>query len=242
MVITVACLGLRVCELLGLQWGDLDFENLTLKIQRSIVEGEVNEPKTEASESTLPLDPDLAEVLLAHKAGSHYKADSDYVFAGATGKPPWPDGILTDHLKPAAIRAGIGNIGWHTFRHTYSTLLHALGTTSGSPKRTPAPCRYSNHVEHLHSGCLGREAGSGIEGGQCPMESVSVVRIGTFREISLGAKSFRKMVGAPRFELGTSWSRTKRATRLRYAPTKAVVSGQWLVASGRLQAAACPRH
>ena len=29
-----------------------------------------------------------------------------------------------------------------------------------------------------------------------------------------------KVVGAPRFELGTSWSRTKRATRLRYAPTK----------------------
>ncbi len=23
---------------------------------------------------------------------------------------------------------GIGNIGWHTFRHAYSTLLHALGT------------------------------------------------------------------------------------------------------------------
>ena len=45
MVITVACLGLRVCELLGLQWGDIDFENLTVKIQRSIVEGEVNEPK-----------------------------------------------------------------------------------------------------------------------------------------------------------------------------------------------------
>ena len=30
------------------------------------------------------------------------------------------------------------------------------------------------------------------------------------------------MVGAPRFELGTSWSRTKRATRLRYAPIKQV--------------------
>ena len=28
------------------------------------------------------------------------------------------------------------------------------------------------------------------------------------------------LVGAPRFELGTSWSRTKRATRLRYAPEK----------------------
>ena len=50
------------------------------------------------------------------------------------------------------------------------------------------------------------------------MENVNVVRTGTFREIFLGVKSFRKMVGAPRFELGTSWSRTKRATRLRYAP------------------------
>ena len=32
MVITVACLGLRVCEMLGLQWGDLDPDNLTVKI------------------------------------------------------------------------------------------------------------------------------------------------------------------------------------------------------------------
>jgi integrase len=134
MVITVACLGLRVCELLGLQWGDIDFENLTVRIQRSVVEAEVNETKTEASESALPLDADLAEVLLAHKATSRYLADSDYVFAGANGKPPWPDGILTDHLKPASAKAGIGIVGWHTFRHTFSTLLHALGTTPAVQK------------------------------------------------------------------------------------------------------------
>ena len=73
------------------------------------------------------MDPDLAEMLLVHKAQCCYSADSDYVFAGSTGKPRWPDTILADHLKPAAVKAGIGNIGWHTFRHTYSTLLHALG-------------------------------------------------------------------------------------------------------------------
>lgn len=129
MVITIACLGLRVSEMLGLQWADLGFENLTVKIQRSVVEGEVNETKTEGSESALPLDRDLAEVLLAHRAQSPHAADSDYVFAGAAGKPRWPDGILADYLKPAATKAGIGNIGWHTFRHTYSTLLHALGAT-----------------------------------------------------------------------------------------------------------------
>ena len=134
MVITVACLGLRVCEMLGLQWGDIDPENLTVMIQRSVAEGEVNETKTEASQATLPLDPDLAELLLAHKARSIYLGESDFVFARPDGKPPWPDSILADHLQPAAKAAGIGKIGWHTFRHTYSTLLHALGTTPAVQK------------------------------------------------------------------------------------------------------------
>ena len=134
MVVTVACLGLRVSELLGLQWGDIDFQSLTVRIQRSVVEGKVNPTKTEASESILPLDPDLAEVLLAHKAASIHVADSDFVFAAESGKPRWKDCILADYLKPASARAGIGSVGWHTFRHTYSTLLHAFGTTPAVQK------------------------------------------------------------------------------------------------------------
>ena len=128
MVMTIACLGLRVCELLGLQWGDIDFDNFTVKIQRDFVEGEIYPTKTEASEALLPLDPDLAVMLMNHKERSFYKADSDFVFAGATGKPRWPDVMLTDHIKPAAAKVGIGKIGWHTFRHTYSSLLRAHGT------------------------------------------------------------------------------------------------------------------
>lgn len=134
MVIALACLGLRVCELLGLRWGDIDFENLTVKVQRSFVQGEIYPTKTEASASDLPLDTDLAEALLAHKARSHFLASSDFVFAGASGRPRWPDSMLADYIKPAAVRAGIGKIGWHTFRHTYSTLLHALGTTPAVQK------------------------------------------------------------------------------------------------------------
>jgi integrase len=134
MVITIACLGLRVCELLGLQWGDADFEDLTVKVRRSFVEGEIYPTKTEASASELPLDPDLAETLLAHKARAEYVGSSDFVFAGASGKPRWPDIMLADYIKPAAARAGIGKIGWHTFRHTYSTLLHSLGAAPAVQK------------------------------------------------------------------------------------------------------------
>jgi site-specific recombinase XerD len=36
--------------------------------------------------------------------------------------------LLTRTIRPAAVRAGIEKrIGWHTFRHTYSTLLVANG-------------------------------------------------------------------------------------------------------------------
>jgi integrase len=134
MVITIGCLGLRVCELFGLQWGDIDFENLTVRVQRSLIEGEIYPTKTEASASELPLDPDLAGLLMTHRRQSAYSARSDFVFAGASGKPPWRGILFADHIKPAAVRAGIPNIGWHTFSHSYSTLLHSLGTAPAVQK------------------------------------------------------------------------------------------------------------
>ena len=51
----------------------------------------------------------------------------DWVFANDSGRPHWQKSILDGHLKPARARAGIGKIGWHTFRHTYSTMLRAAG-------------------------------------------------------------------------------------------------------------------
>jgi integrase len=96
---------------------------------------QVSDYKTEASRAPLPLTVDLAETLLKHRAASLYNADGDYIFAGPSGRPPWPDGILPDHFKPAALWAGIGKIGWHTFRRTYATLLHGLGTSIAVQKK-----------------------------------------------------------------------------------------------------------
>ncbi len=66
--------------------GDLDTVSLTVQALRGFVRGGINPTKTEASESALPPDPDLADVLLAHKAKSVYTSDSDFVFAGCSGK------------------------------------------------------------------------------------------------------------------------------------------------------------
>src|SRR5215469_8998579 len=44
-------------------------------------------------------------------------------------KPIWGQAILRRYIRPVAQRAGIQKqFGWHTFRHTYSTLLRSVGT------------------------------------------------------------------------------------------------------------------
>ncbi len=61
------CTGLRAEEVLALEWEDIDFENLSMKVVRAVVHGRVKIVKTEYSEDELPLDPDFAAILLDWK-------------------------------------------------------------------------------------------------------------------------------------------------------------------------------
>jgi len=130
MACVAACLGLRASEMVGLQWADIDWEGLRVKIERSWVRGRAEETKTESSRGWLPLDPDLAELLLQHKGRARLAAkDSPWVFANEwTGTPRWPWRIQALILAPAGVAVGVGRIGWHSLRHTYSSLLHEHGT------------------------------------------------------------------------------------------------------------------
>jgi integrase len=134
MVLVAGCMGLRVSEILGLRWGDVNWETLTILVQRSVVNGKVYECKTETSRKPLPIDPELAEALLMFRRHAVYVADNDYIFAGDSGKPRWQGIMLTDHIKPAAVRAGIGKVGWHSFRHMFSSILHDAGTNMATQK------------------------------------------------------------------------------------------------------------
>jgi integrase len=129
MCIVAACLGLRASEVAGLQWGDFDWGNRQIHIQRGFVIGHVDEVKTTNSNRSLPVHRALATLLLEYKKETAPDAkDTDWLFPSpyGTGRPRWPWTIQRTHLLPAGIRAGLGRIGWHTFRHSYSTLLRAL--------------------------------------------------------------------------------------------------------------------
>ncbi|MCU1286369.1 MAG: site-specific recombinase, phage integrase family [Acidobacteriales bacterium] len=126
MAVTCACLGLRCSELFGLKWGDFDFVAEVVTIQRAIVEGHVGEVKTPSSYDILPVNQKLAESLLAWRAITPYRAETDWVFADpkSGGAMPYPGRSLQqNYITPAAVRVGIGAIGWHALRHTYRSLL-----------------------------------------------------------------------------------------------------------------------
>ena len=123
--------GLRRGELIGLQWQDIDFDNLVIHVQRSVVQMVDGSTKTEASAKDVPRDVELAESLLRFRQSSPYNRDTDWVFASQRmkGKQPlWPDSLWHRRGKPAVKAAGVTKrVSYHTFRHTFGTLLNANG-------------------------------------------------------------------------------------------------------------------
>lgn len=124
--------GLRMSELFGLKWHDIDFQTNEISVTRSIVFQVVGPCKTEASQKPVPLDPCLAEALHMWRQHTSYRAADDWVFASraARGKRPyWGQSLMRTIIRPAAAKIGITqHIGWQTFRHTYSSLLRANRT------------------------------------------------------------------------------------------------------------------
>lgn len=122
-----AATGLRISELLALQWKDIDFAAMEVRVSRAIVYGVVGRCKSKVSKKPVPLDQTLAEILVSWRRRTPYNQPDDWVFASpkASGKKPYNPGMLVRrHLQPAALQAKVrGKVGWHTFRRTVATLL-----------------------------------------------------------------------------------------------------------------------
>jgi integrase len=132
LVLLAVSTGLRQSELFGLKWGDIDFSQRTMNVTRSIVYGVVGPCKTESSQKPVPINPLVADALLGWQKQSAYTKSGDWIFASRRHRgrhPFWGQVILRKYVRPVAEKVGIQkSIGWHTFRHTYSTLLRSVGT------------------------------------------------------------------------------------------------------------------
>jgi integrase len=131
MVLLDVTTGLRRSELFALKWQDIDFSKLMIDINRSIFHGVVGPCKNETSRQPIPLSLSVAADLWLWRETTPYAAPDDWVFASHRRKgaqPLRPDVVLAKRIRPAVLRAGIKKrIGWHTFRHTYSSTLIANG-------------------------------------------------------------------------------------------------------------------
>jgi len=132
LVLMAVGTGLRRSELFALKRKDVDFDAKQASVTRSIVGQVVGICKTEASQNPVPLHESLAQALLEWRKHTSFRKREDWVFASphSSGKHPyWAQAIMRYHIAPASRRIqSQKRVGWHTFRHTYSTMLKQLGT------------------------------------------------------------------------------------------------------------------
>jgi integrase len=160
VVLFAALSGLRKGEIAGLRWED--YTGKELRVQRSVWNGIINEPKTKASGAAVPVMRQLADALEAHRERMG-KLAVGFIFEGGTGQPMNLDNLARRVIQPAIEKCGackltknehktdghlfeqVNNLpvwrGWHAFRRGLATNLHALGIAD---KEIQTILRHSN--------------------------------------------------------------------------------------------------
>lgn len=135
--------GLRLGEILGLKWSDIDFNTGTLTVNRTLQrvtqidrsgnrESKVIEqlPKTKNSIRTIPIPKNILIKLKDHKVQQSKNklkladlySNNDYVFCDKLGYPI-DDKRPARNLKSILTKLNIEPIKFHGLRHTYATRL-----------------------------------------------------------------------------------------------------------------------
>lgn len=129
----VLCTGLRVSELSGLKWEDIDVENGVIHVQRKQScrtgnEWYFNYPKTQAGTRNIPLTKDACQLLADLRARENRVNENtpegcrDLLFLSRKGRPTRP-GTYDANLKALCRKAGITHISMHDLRHTFATRM-----------------------------------------------------------------------------------------------------------------------
>lgn len=114
--------GARQGELLGLRWGDVDWESCQVTIQRTFNHGHLFSPKTQTSKRKIDLGPSVMRELKKWRLACP-KTDIDLIFPNEAGNHINNKNMLRRHFRPALKAAGCPAIRFHDLRHTYASLL-----------------------------------------------------------------------------------------------------------------------
>lgn len=133
--------GMRIGELLGLSWDDVDFQNRTIHVRHTLTWSKaqgfsLGEPKTDAGMRDIPLLPDAAQMFHEQKTrqltarmaqGAAWIGNGrDLVFTTATGQPvaaQWIDRTvrrISARMQKDGIELPAG-FSFHTLRHCFAT-------------------------------------------------------------------------------------------------------------------------
>jgi integrase len=137
LFVLAVLLGQRKGEYLALQWSDVDFDNATLRINKTLYYKNgvpyAGNTKTK-TDRMLPLSPGLITVLREHQERQRKEPrdeayqDQGYVFTLLNGKP-----LYTSHVRrefqTLLDTAGLPRIRFHDLRHTCATLLIEAGVS-----------------------------------------------------------------------------------------------------------------
>ena len=126
--------GMRLSELLGLTWGDVDLAAGVIHVRYQLSRPHIDKPavrvrlKTNAAVRDIPLLPQLAVLLKRHKLSSPYSGERNFVFATGLGTPLGYRNVERRGLRRAANNAGLVKDGdpplrVHDLRHTFASHL-----------------------------------------------------------------------------------------------------------------------
>ncbi len=134
LVETALFSGLRISELLGLTWANIDFAAGLIRVRAQLSRPHHGEParrvapKTPASVREVPLVPQLSDRLAAHRRATPFAAPTDWVFVTSRGTPFGERNVARRVLKKAADDARLNDDGqallrFHDLRHTFASHL-----------------------------------------------------------------------------------------------------------------------
>jgi len=115
--------GLRLGELLGVQWLDIDFEHRQLRVRRAIDKGQAVTTKSRHGRRSVDLGDQLLALLGSLRRARADEPANSYIFRTPAGGAIDPDNLRERVWAPALLKAGVRFRPIKSLRHSFASLL-----------------------------------------------------------------------------------------------------------------------